>query len=160
MKASNLMKALNLLIFFLSIQSLASIELKDYSISNEVKWQKLAIKNTSTLRQAFESPSKNSIFTIREFKNLKEKSLKKNVHAWLIDYSSYGFKVTQKAPLKLNEMTYGYLVEALHKSSKKIFKQYISIKNNKLVTLTCHSNKVNSEFIACGKSLNSFSWKK
>ncbi len=160
MKTSKLMKILSFLIFSLSIQSLASIEFKDYLITNEVKWRKLALKDISTLQQAFESPSKKSTFTIREFNYLKEKSLKKNVHTWLIDYNSYGFKITQKTPLKLNKITYGYLIKAVHKSSKKIFKQYISIKNNKLVTLTCQSNKVNNEFIACGNSLNSFSWKK
>ncbi len=153
------MKILSLLLILLSTHSLASIDLEDYSIRDDVKWEKLKLKDTSTLRQAFESPSKKSTFTIREFTNLKEKSLKKNVHSWLRDYKSYGFTITKKTPIKLNKNTYGYLIEALHKNSGKIFKQYMSINEDKLVTLTCHSDRVDSEFKTCGTSLKSFSWK-
>lgn len=154
------MKTLCILLLFLSSQSIASIDFEDYSLTEGTTWTSLKLKDTSTLRAAFEAPSKKSTFTIREFDNIKERSLKKNVRSWLADYRSYGFTITNKRPVKLNEKTYGYMIEALHKNSGKIFKQYMSIRKEKLVTLTCHSARIDSEFKTCGESLSKFTWTK
>lgn len=153
------MKFLIFLLLCISLQSIASIEFEDYSVSENPDWTVLNLKDSSTLRAAFEAPSKKSTFTIREFYSLKETSLKKNVSKWLTDYKSYGFTISDNKPLKLSNNTYGYLIEALHKKSGKIFKQYMSIQGDKLVTLTCHSDRVDEEFKACSDSLKSFSWK-
>lgn len=143
-----------------SVSSAAPVDFKDYVFEETSGWKSLKLKDVTTLRAAFKAPSKKSTFTVREFDNIKEPSLKKNVAKWLSDYKSYGFTVTHKRPLKLNKETYGYLIEALHKKSGKIFKQYMSIKDDKLVTLTCHSDRIDEEFNECGKSLLKFTWKK
>ncbi len=138
----------------------ASIDFESYTIESSDNWTQLRLKNTTSLKAAFEAPSKKSTFTIREFNNIREKSLKKNALKWLTDYKSYGFTITHKRPLKLNERTYGFLIEALHKKSGKIFKQFMSINGETLVTLTCQSDRIDSEFTSCSDSMLEFTWNK
>jgi len=121
-------------------------------------WEIVDVQNKDEILVALQPLSQNSSFTLREFKS-SNPSLKQNVVSWMAGYKSYGFKILSSKPVKLNDKTYGYFIKALHKKSKKVFKQYMSIKNKKLVVLTCHSNKQGKEFSDCEKSLTSFSWK-
>lgn|GEM_PF-1917989 len=131
----------------------------DYQITKTPKdWTQINIANKNEISLALQSKSKDSSFTLRTFKN-PDPSLKKNAVSWLRDYKSYGFEILASKPVKLNNETYGYQIEALHKKSGKVFKQYMSIKNKKLLVLTCHSNEANKEFQMCSESLASFSWK-
>lgn len=135
------------------------LDSNDYSIGQTPKsWKQININTKDEIVLALQSESEKSSLTIREFKST-DPSLKKNAVKWLQDYKSYGFKILSSKPVKLNDETYGYLIQALHKKSKKVFRQYMSIKNKKLVVLTCHSDRLDNEFKACSESLTSFSWK-
>lgn len=131
----------------------------EFQILNPPKnWTHLEVTGKNELFFALQSKSKDSSFTLRTFEN-PDPSLKKNAVSWLRDYKSYGFKITSSKPVKFNNETYGYQIQALHKKSGKVFNQYMSIKNKKLLVLTCQSNKPNKEFNKCNESLTSFSWK-
>lgn len=132
-----------------------------YTVNLErLNWNKLEVKKNKQIKVVLESPSKSSTFTLRESTTEKNKSLKQYVYSWLKDYNTYGLKITDKKPVKMNEKTYGYKVTSVHESSGKMFVQYISIAGDKLVTLTCQSHRVDNELKACAESLSSFSWKK
>lgn len=132
---------------------------KDYSLSlPEEEWEAFKVKDKQEISLALKTKLGDTSLTVREFES--KKTLKENVSTWLKDYRSYGFAVTQSRPVKLGPETYGFQVKALHKKSGKIFNQYMSIKNEKLLILTCQSDKKNKDFDQCEKSLNSFSWKK
>jgi len=129
-----------------------------FTVSKSPKnWERVDVSNKDEIVIALQPPSKNSSFTLREFSS-PNPSLKQNVVSWMTDYKAYGFKILSSKPVKLNDKTYGYFIQALHKKSKKVFKQYMSIKNKKLVVLTCHSNSKSNEFSDCAESLTSFSW--
>jgi hypothetical protein len=162
------LKALCLISFLICSTAAASLEKNtahdifstdEFKITNPPKdWTQLKIADKAELFLALQSESKDSSLTLRTFDN-SDPSLKKNVVSWLRDYKSYGFRITSSKPVKLNADTYGYQIEALHKKSGKVFKQYMSIKNKKLLVLTCHSDKPDKDFSKCGESLTSFSWK-
>ena len=139
--------------------SMASINFGDYSLNKNLNWEALNLKNNPDLKAAFKAPSNKSTFTVREFENIKETSLKKNVASWVKDYTSYGLKITESKPIKLKDGAYVYFIEAIHKKTKKIFSQYMSIKDRKLITLTCQSDGHNKELKVCVNTLKSFTWK-
>lgn len=154
-----MMKTLITLLLLAPIYSVASINFGDYSLEQKLDWEMLNLKNNPDLKAAFKSPSKRSIFTVREFNNIKETSLKKNAASWAKDYTSYGLRITDSKPIKLKDGTYVYYIEAVHNKTNKIFSQYMSIKDRKLITLTCQSGSHNKELKDCKNTLKSFTWK-
>ena len=153
------MKTLITLLFLIPLHSVASINFGDYSLTKKLDWKILNLRNNPDLKAAFRSPSTKSTFTVREFENIKETSLKKNAASWVKDYTSYGLKITDSKPVKLKDGTYVYHIEAVHNKTRKIFSQYMSIKGRKLITLTCQSNGYSKELKDCKNTLKSFTWK-
>lgn len=160
-----MIKTLCFFILLSCASAAASVEKNSFSTENfeltktPENWTRLNVENKNEIFLALQSKTKDSSLTLRQFES-PDPSLKKNAVSWLRDYKAYGFKILKSKPVKMNNETYGYQIEALHKKSGKVFKQYMSIKNKKLLVLTCHSDKADKEFNACEESLTSFSWKK
>ena len=127
--------------------------------TEDLQWKPLSFDRKSNIKMALESPSKKTSLTYREFLNdYKNTSLKEKVSKWLKDYISYGFELKSHKPLALESGAKGFFVEAYHEDLKQNFNQFMSLKKNKLVTLTCKSRDL-VELAECRKTILSFSWK-
>ena len=154
---------INLVSFLLLINfSFASVEhnfATDLYKINTPSWSPLDVESKTEISLALQTQDKATSLTIREFKNI-QKTLKQSVSKWLADYKSYGFSISKSKPVKLNDKTYGYQIKAQHKKSGKLFNQYMTINNKKLLVITCQSSNDKDDFKSCDESLKSFSWKK
>lgn len=156
---------INLLAFlFLTHFSFANTEhnftTDSYKITTpDSSWSHLDVEAKEEISLALRTKDKNSSLTVREFENSK-KTLKQSVSSWLSEYKSYGFSISKSKPVKLNDETYGYQIKAQHKKSGKFFNQYMTIKDQKLLVITCQSPADSEDFKTCSESLTSFSWNK
>lgn len=123
----------------------------------DASWSHLDVKSKEEISLALRTKDKKTSLTVREFKN-SQKTLKESASSWLSEYKSYGFSVSKSKPVKLNDETYGYQIKAQHKKSGKFFNQYMTIKNKKLLVITCQSSDEDNDFKTCSESLMSFSW--
>ena len=148
-------------LLFFQTYSHSTVEIfapSSYSINQPSGWKKLDTGNKPEILLALKAKKSNTSFTVREFKS-SGKSLKTSAQSWIRDYKSYGFNIDYSKPIKLDDQTYGFQIKALHKKSNKVFNQYMSINNDKLLILTCQAEQKNLDFENCGESLKSFSWK-
>lgn len=124
-----------------------------------LNWKPLSYKKDSSIHAALESPSKKTTLTYRQFSDdFKNTSLKSKVNKWLKDYISYGFNLEKHRPLILKSGAKGFYVEAHHKDLDQNFNQFMTLNENKLVTLTCKS-KDQAELEDCKQAILTFSWK-
>jgi len=146
-----------LLSFILSCTSLYGIENAHASIDKSIlkNWKPLPNELHPSIKKAFESPTKKSSLTIRNFKVQEQRLLKTQVNQWLKDYVSYGFNIKQKKPIKLEGGALAYFVEAYHKEFNNTFQQLISVKDGQMTTLTCRSTE-KTELKVCKDALFSF----
>ncbi len=143
--------------FILSFTLFYGTENAHASINKNIlkNWKPLPNKLHPSIERAFESPTKKSSLTIRNFRVQEKRLLKTQVNQWLKDYVSYGFSIKNKKPIKLEGGALAYFVEAYHKEFNNTFQQLISVKNGRMTTLTCRSSEI-SELKVCRDALFSF----
>lgn len=110
-----------------------------------------------SIKAIYESPSKNTILTLREVNLDKETSLKDYVVSWIRDYARYSFDISKKGPTRLNNQR-AYFISSVHRETQKQLRQVVFLRGKRSIVLTCQSSEADNELKSCPKLFKNFRW--
>jgi hypothetical protein len=114
---------------------------------------------TDTFQYLSNNPSSNARFTINVDKFSKPMSFDSYVKKWVKEYPYFGFEILRTQVTKIGGQPC-YLVDFAHRKKNKQLRQFVVVKKDLAVVMTCTDDigKFKETSIQCSDLISNFKW--
>lgn len=114
---------------------------------------------TDTFQYSSNNPKSNARFTVNVDKFSKPTSFDSYVKKWVKEYPYFGFEILKTQVTRLGGQPC-YLVDFAHRKKNKQLRQFVVVKKDYAVVMTCADdiNKFKDTAMQCADLINNFRW--